>query len=109
MVHAAHIGGGAWIGAFRRALTVLLIVCAALWLLALLMQAGVVRRQDNWAGPFVTEAPGSPVVVLRMGQSRPLRGLTDTGGDYLENPSRSNIAVTVPANDGRLTIRRTPS
>src|SRR6202020_1098064 len=44
MVHAAPIGG-AWIGALRRALTVLLIVCAALWLLALLMQAGVVRRQ----------------------------------------------------------------
>ena len=94
MVHAAPIGG-AWIGALRRALTILLIVCAALWLLALLMQAGVVRRQDNWAGPFVTEAPGSPVVVLRMGQSRPLPGLTDTGGDDLENPSRSNIAVTV--------------
>ncbi len=56
------------------------IVCAALWLLALLMQAGVLHRQDTWAGPFLTEAPGSPVVVLRMGQSRPLPGLTDTGG-----------------------------
>jgi hypothetical protein len=94
MVHAVPIGG-AWIGALRRASTVLLIVCAVLWFLALLMQAGVVRRQDTWAGPFVTEAPGSPVVVLRMGRSRPLQGLTDTGGDNLENPSGSNVAVTV--------------
>jgi hypothetical protein len=94
MVHAAPIGG-AWIGALRRASTVLLIVCAALWLLALLMQAGVLHRRDAWAGPFVTEAPDSPVVVLKMGRSRPLPGLTDTGGDDLENPSRSNIAVTV--------------
>ena len=92
---AAQIGGGAWIGALRRASTVLLIVCAVLWLLALLMQAGVVRRQDTWAGPFVTEAPESPLVVLKMGRSRPLRGLTDTGGDDLDNPSRSNIVVTV--------------
>jgi hypothetical protein len=95
MVLAARIAGGAWIGAVRRASTVLLIVCAVLWLLALLMQAGVVRRQDAWAGPYVTEAPESPLVVLKMGQSRPLRGLTDTGGDDLGNPSRSNITVTV--------------
>ena len=87
--------GGAWIGALRRASTVLLIICAILWFLALLMQAGVVRRQDTWAGPFVTEAPGSPVVVLSMGQSRPLPGLTDTGGDDLENPSKSSIVVMV--------------
>jgi hypothetical protein len=94
-VRAALAGGGAWIGALRRASTALLILCTVLWFLALLMQAGVVRRQDAWAGPFATDAPESPVVVLRMGQSRPLPGLTDTGGDNLENPSRSNIAVTV--------------
>ncbi len=83
------------IDTLRRLSTVMLIVCAALWLLALLMQVGVLHRQDTWAGPFLTEAPESPVVVLTMGQSRPLPGLTDTGGDNLENPSRSNIAVTV--------------
>jgi hypothetical protein len=94
MVHAVPIGG-AWIGALRRALTVLLILCTILWFLALLMQAGVAHRQDAWAGPFPTEAPESPVVVLRIGQSRPLPGLTDTGGDNLENPSRSSVAVTV--------------
>jgi hypothetical protein len=92
---AALAGGGAWIGVLRRLSTVMLIVCAALWLLALLMQAGVVHRQDTWAGPFVTEAPESPVVVLRMGQSRPLPGLVNTGGDDLENPTRSSIVVTV--------------
>jgi hypothetical protein len=94
MVRAVPIGG-AWTGALRRASTVLLMLFAILWFLALLMQAGVVHRQDAWAGPFVTEAPESPVVVLRMGRSRPLPGLTDTGGDSLENSSRSGIAVTV--------------
>ncbi len=95
MAHAAPIGGGAPIAALRRLSTAMFIICAALWILALLMQAGVVHRQDTWAGPFHTEAPGSPVVVLMMGQSRPLPRLTDTGGDDPENPSRSNIAVTV--------------
>ena len=94
MTHAAP-ARRASIDFLRRLSTVLLILCAALWLLALLMQAGVLHRQDTWAGPFLTEAPELPVVVLRMGQSRPLPGLTDTGGDSPENPSRSNIAVTV--------------
>ena len=95
MAHAAPIAGRASIDALRRLSTLTLIIFAALCLLALLMQAGVVHRQAHWAGPFLTEAPGSPVVVLTVGQSRPLLGLTDTGGDDLENPSRSNIAVTV--------------
>ncbi len=73
----------------------MLIIFAALWIIALLMQAGVVHRQDTWAGPFHTEGPESPVVVLTVGQSRPLPGLTDTGGANPENPSRSNIVVTV--------------
>ena len=80
---------------FGELSTVMLIVCAALWISALLVQAGVVHKQAHWAGPFQTEAPGSPVVVLSMGQSRPLPGLTDTSGDDPERPSRSNIAVTV--------------
>ena len=86
---------GATIDALRRLSTLMLIICAVLWIIALLMQAGVVHRQDTWAGPFHTEGPESPVVVLTVGQSRPLPGLTDTGGDNLENPSRSNIVVTV--------------
>ena len=94
MSHATPIGGAS-IDALRRLSTVMLIVCAALWILALLMQAGVVHKQAHWAGPFQTEAPESPVVVLSMGQSRPLPGLTDTSGDDPEHPSRSNIAVTV--------------
>ena len=94
MAHAAPTGGSS-IDAVRRLSTVMLIVCAALWIPALLMQVGVLHRQDHWPGPFLTEAPVSPVVVLRMGQSRPLPGLTDTGGDDLQNPFRSNIAVAV--------------
>ena len=73
----------------------MLIVCTALWMLALLMQTGFLHRRDTWAGPFRTEAPDSPVVVLKMGQSRALPELTNTGGDDPENPFRSNIAVTV--------------
>jgi hypothetical protein len=86
---------GALIDPLRRLLTVMLMVCAGLWLLVLLMEAGVLHRQDAWAGPFPSAAPGSPVVELRMGESRPLPSLTDTGGDDMENPYRSNIAVTV--------------
>jgi hypothetical protein len=92
---AARFGGRVWIGAARRASTILLIVCAVLWLLALLMQAGVASRQETWAGPFVTEAPESPLIVFKLGRLRPLPGLTNTGGDDLDNPFRSNIAVTV--------------
>jgi hypothetical protein len=63
--------------------------------MASLMQAGIVHNRAYWTGPFHSKAPGSPLVVLAMGQSRPLPWLTDTGGDNLENPSRSNISVTV--------------
>jgi hypothetical protein len=47
MAYAAQISGGAWIGALLRTSTVLFIVCAVLWLVALLMQAGVLHRHDT--------------------------------------------------------------
>jgi hypothetical protein len=95
MVHAGSIGRAASIDSVRRLSTVMLIVGVALWTLALLMQAGILPMHDRWVGPFVVEAQGSALVVLKMGRSRPLPGLTNTGGDDPQNPFRSNIAVTV--------------